>query len=632
MVQETTGCRPIKKGQQNARDIRYKGRKYNIMKTTCFFGVMLWMAALAAQPGSELLARQYMQNREYEKAADLYEELSTKNPTEINLYDAYLTALLMSKQGEKAEKLVNRRKKKYPQVLQYRVDEAYLLENKGQVPEAEKLYKRVADHPDLTIQQYYEAADAFRRRSKYNWAIYVYEQGEEKFGFASDFSTRLAQMYMETGNKAKGLEKYVQMVLTAGYAYEQSKQLFEMNVLDSADFATLRTILLRKLQKSPDNYELNDLLKWTFIKTKDWESAFIQTRALDKRLKEKGVRLIELGDLCVSNEAWSVATRCYEYVKTLGATGEYYNAAVSGLLETRFQQLKTEAKPAPETWLALEAEMLQFLAENGYNDGTWSITSRLSDVYTQYKHTPQKAIELLEKFYQSPGISLKNRSQAKLALGDAYVAHGDVWSSELLFAQVEKDFPEDPLGQEAKYRRARLSYYRGDYDWAMLQLDVLKGATTQLISNNAIRLALTITENLGIDSNYDALERFSRAELLLAQNKLEEAEREMDSIPKLYPGHSLSDDILLQKAVIREKQFRFAEAAELYNTLVVAFGHDILADNGWYRLGLLYEYKLKDLENARKAYEKIILEFPGSYFIPEARAHFRKLRGDKLGS
>jgi tetratricopeptide (TPR) repeat protein len=94
----------------------------------------------------------------------------------------------------------------------------------------------------------------------------------------------------------------------------------------------------------------------------------------------------------------------------------------------------------------------------------------------------------------------------------------------------------------------------------------------------------------------------------------------------------LSDDILLQKAVIREKQYRFAEAVELYNTLVVAFGHDILADNGWYRLGLLYEYKLKDIENARKAYEKIILEFPGSFFMPDARARFRKLRGDKLGS
>ncbi len=602
-----------------------------IKSFSILFG-LLFATFLTAQPSNDLLARQYMQNKEYEKAAALYEDLSNKNPSEFNYYDAYLTALLMSKQREKAEKLVSRRKKKYPQVLQYRVDEAYLLENRGDVPEAEKLYKKIADNPDFSMQQYYEIADAFRRRAKYNWAIYAFEQGEEKFGFASDFSTRLAQMYMETGNKTKGLEKYVQMVLTAGYAYEQSKQLFEMNVTDSADFAILRTILLRKLQKSPDNYELNDLLKWTFIKTKDWESAFMQTKALDKRLKEKGVRLIELGDLCVSNEAWSVATRCYEYVKTLGVTGEHYYAAVSGLLETRFQQLNTEAKPALETWLSLETEMLQYLAENGYNNGTWRITSRLSDVYTQFKHTPSNAIELLEKFYQSPGISQKYRAEAKLALGEAYIAGGDVWSSELLFAQVEKDYPEDPLGQEAKYRRARLSYYRGDYDWAMLQLDVLKGATTQLISNNAIRLALTITENLGLDSNYDALERFSRAELLLAQNKLEEAEHEMDSIPKLYPGHSLSDDILLQKALIREKQYRFEEAAELYNTLVVAFGHDILADNGWYRLGLLYEYKLKDLEKARKAYEKIVLDFPGSFFVPDARARFRKLRGDKLGS
>jgi tetratricopeptide (TPR) repeat protein len=606
--------------------------KGSIMKTIlCLFG-LTWMTALSAQPGNEALARQYMDNREYEKAADLYEELNNKNPGDINLYDAYLTSLLMSKQNDKAEKLVSKRKKKFPQVMQFKVDEAWLLEKKGQVPEAEKLYKKVADLPDLSMQQYYEAADAFRRRTKYKWAIYVYEQGEEKFGFASDFSTRLAQMYMETGNKAKGLEKYVQMVLTSGFAYEQSKQLFEMNVTDSADFAILRSILLRQLQKNPDNFELNDLLKWTFIKTKDWDAAFMQTKALDKRLKEKGARLIELGDLCVSNDAWSVATKCFEYVKSLGTTGDYYYAAVSGLLETRFQQLKTEVKPAPEILLALETEMLQFLAESGYNDGSWRMASRLADVYTQYKHTPDKAVDLLEKFYRTPGLSPKNQAAAKLALGDAYVADSDVWSSELLFAQVEKDFPEDPLGQEAKYRRARLSYYRGDYDWAMLQLDVLKGATTQLISNNAIRLALTVTENLGLDSNYDALERFSKAELLLAQNKLEDAEREMDSIPKLYPGHSLSDDILLQKAIIRENQYRFEEAAELYNTLVVAFGHDILADNGWYRLGLLYEYKLKDPEKARQCYEKIVLDFPGSFFMPDARARFRKLRGDKMGS
>ncbi|MBM3400625.1 MAG: hypothetical protein FJY15_08710, partial [Bacteroidetes bacterium] len=387
--------------------------------------VFFCASILAAQPANESLARQYMENREYSKAADLYEELSNKNPGDFNLYDSYLTALLMSKQNDKAEKLVSKRKKKFPQVIQYRVDEAFLMEKQGQVPEAEKQYKKVADMPNLSVQQYYEAADAFRRRSKYNWAIYVYERGEEQFGFAADFSTRLAQMYMETGNISKGLEKYVQMVLMSGYAYEQSKQLFEMNVTDSADFAILRTILLKQLQKAPDNFELNDLLKWTFIKSRDWEAAFLQTRALDKRLKEKGVRLIELGDLCVSNDAWMEATKCYEYVKSLGTTGDYYHEAVSGLLETRFQQLKTEVMPATETLQALETEMLQFLAENGYNDATWRIASRLSDVYTQYKHTPGKAVVLLEKFYRTPGVSPKNQAEAKLALGEAYVADSD---------------------------------------------------------------------------------------------------------------------------------------------------------------------------------------------------------------
>lgn len=595
-----------------------------------YIGFLVFAFAASAQPGNEQLARQYLENKEYEKAADLYEDLTQKNQSDLGLYDQYLTCLLMSKQQEKAEKLVNKRKKKFPEIIQYRVDEAYLMEKKGQVPEAEKLYKKVADMPKNELQPFYATAEAFRRRSKYQWAIYVYERGEELFGGAADFSSRLAQIYLETGNKAKALEKYVQLVLTSGLAYDQSKQLFEMNVTDSADFTLLRSILLRQLQKDPDRFELNDLLKWTFIKTKDWQAAFMQTRALDKRLKESGMRLIELGELCMSNDAWAAATQCFAYVKSLGATGENYNQAVAGLLETRFQQIKTEATISTITLQTLEGEMLQFLSEYGNTPQTWRTASRLAEVYTQYLHQPDKAVALLEKFYQSPGISGKIQAQAKLALGDAYVTDDDVWSSELLFAQVEKDYPEDPLGQEAKFRRARLSYYRGDYDWAMLQLDALKGATTQLISNNAIRLALTISENLGIDSNYDALERFSKAELLLAQNKLDEAEHEMDSIPKRYPGHSLSDDILFQKALIREKQQRFAEAEELYNTLVVAFAHDILADNAWFKLGLLYEHKLGNTEKAREAFKKIILDFPGSFYAPDARAHYRRLRGDKI--
>ncbi len=591
--------------------------------------VFVSLNSLNAQK-TEALAKQYFDNGEYEKATELYDELLQNSPQDILIYDRYLSCLLFTSQTDKAAKFVAKRKKKYPEQAQYRIDEGFVLEKQGKMPEAEKAYKKALDFLQNELPAYYETAEAFRRRNKYSWMVKTFEMGEAKFGAESDFASLLAQIYMETGERQKALEKYVQMVVMNGYAYEQSKQLFEMNVTDSADFAVLRGILLKQLQKDPDRYELNDLLKWTFIKTKDWNSALIQTRALDKRLKEKGQRVVELGELCTSNEAWGVATQCYEYVKLQGKDGPYYAQAVSGLLETRFKLIETSASSNAGELATLENEMLEFMKEYGNTDQTWKVANRLSELYTRFIHLPEKAVELLEAFQKTYTISKKTQAAAKLALGDAYVISNDVWSSELLFAQVEKDFPEDVLGQEAKYRRARLSYYRGDFDWSVIQLDAIKGATTQLISNNAIRLALTISENLGIDSNYDALSRFANAELLITQNKLEQGETELDSIPKLYPGHSLSDDILLQKALIREKQGRYADAAEFYNTLAIAFGHDILADNAWFNLGLLYEHKLGDKENARKAYEKIVNDFPGSLFIVEARERYRKLRGDNI--
>lgn len=595
----------------------------------CSILFMLLPVALAAQT-DEKLAKQYFENREYAKAAELYEVLAQKDLNNVEHYDHYLQCLLYTSQFDKASKLVLKRKKKFESYLLYAIDEGYVLEKQGKVPDAEKVYTKIINGLGNNNQAYYAAAEAFRKRGKYSFMVKTFERGDEVFGEEADFSSRLAAVYMETGDRERGLERYVKLMLGRGYPYDQVKQMLEMNVDDSTDFAILRGILLKNLQKEPDNWELNDLLKWTFIKQKDWQAAFVQTRALDKRSREKGEKMIELGELCMSNEAWAVASQCFDYVKSLGASNPYYNHAISGLLETRYKQLEITAVPATETINTLEAEMLVYISEKGNSDFSWRVISRLSELYTKYLHTPDKAIVLLENFYKSPGITARTKAAAKLALGDAYVMDEDVWSSELLYAQVEKDFPEDATGQEAKFRRARLSYYRGDFDWAMVQLDALKGATTQLISNNAIRLALTITENLGIDSNYDALNRFANAELLISQNTLEQAERELDSIPALYPGHSLSDDILMQKAIIREKQLRFNDAVELYNTLIVAFNHDILTDNAWYNLGLLYENKIGDKAKAKAAFEKIIQDFPGSIYAIDARVHYRKLRGDNI--
>ena len=112
-------------------------------------------------------------------------------------------------------------------------------------------------------------------------------------------------------------------------------------------------------------------------------------------------------------------------------------------------------------------------------------------------------------------------SQAKaepdhsLELGDIYTLSGEVWEAALIYGQVEKSFPNEVYGQEARFKNARLAYYQGDFLWAKAQLDVLKSSTSQLIANDALNLSLLISDNLQNENDTLALKRYSEAELYI---------------------------------------------------------------------------------------------------------------------
>jgi tetratricopeptide (TPR) repeat protein len=188
-----------------------------------------------------------------------------------------------------------------------------------------------------------------------------------------------------------------------------------------------------------------------------------------------------------------------------------------------------------------------------------------------------------------------------------------------LYSQVDKDFREDLLGEEARFRNAKLAYYRGDFDWAQGQLTVLKASTAELIANDALYLSILITENLAEDSNYVPLRRFAYADLLLFQNKDKEADALLDSIVTHYPEHPLYDDILLQKAKLAQKHRAYDKALAYLNIIHDKHGKDVLGDDAVFRIADIYERYLQKPEQAKKYYEMLILEYPGSTYIQTAR-------------
>ena len=593
----------------------------------------------------------YNQN-DFSRAAILLEDIVEANPRDELSYRRYLQCLIKTNQQEKAIKFIKKKVKKSPYPILYVVDECYVNTTFPDGPNKQKYTLRAEELKALIIeqltvhameqmgQQHIAIAQRFEQYELKEYAIAVLQSADQILGDINpEISNKLAELYMETGNREKGLQRYV-MLMLSGVPFESMKQVFETQITDSADYVLLQRLLLKQIEQNPEVTAFSEGLKWTFVKQGNWQSAFLYTRSIDKRLKENGERVFELGELCQSNGEYPVALQCFQYC--IGLKETFFDPALAQAkwIDVTYD-ITMKGRPRIEDVIQLQKQMLAFEQNYGPQEASLSNALKYAQLLIRYDSLfavtqesgkisgSQQAIKLLEK-YIDPSTHLKKISLAKvkMTLGDVLLSRGDVWTSELLYAQVEKDFTEEEMGQFAKFKRAELSFYRGDFDWASMQLEVLKSATTQLISNDAMELALVIIDNLGIDSNYTALTWYGKALLAEKQQHHKLANKYLDSITTEFPGHGLSDEILFVKARMAETNGDYVAATNLLETLSIAYNFDILADNALYKLGMLYMYSMNQPEKAKIAFEKLIEKYSSSVYIVDARREYRKIRGN----
>jgi tetratricopeptide (TPR) repeat protein len=252
----------------------------------------------------------------------------------------------------------------------------------------------------------------------------------------------------------------------------------------------------------------------------------------------------------------------------------------------------------------------------------------LAELQAFYLNNLSKSIKLMEELIAIPMLDRNQLSEAKIKLGDFFLMKGEIWEASLLYSQVDKEMKDAPLGEMARYKNAKLSYYKGDFEWAQDQLDVLKGSTSELISNDAIDVSVFIMEHFNLDTSATSMRFFAEADLLIFQNRFEEAFEKMDSLLLKFPTHGLGDDVYYAKAKIFIKKRQFDKALELLGKIPEEYKDGILTDNALFKMAEIQETELKNKAKAMELYEKILMDFSGSTFTVEARKRFRKLRGD----
>ncbi|MCK9616466.1 MAG: tetratricopeptide repeat protein [Lentimicrobiaceae bacterium] len=580
---------------------------------------------------NEQLALQYMMNREFDKAVEIYEDLYNKNPTQY-YFSNYTFCLIELQNYEKAEKIIKKHIRSHPKEPKFLVDLGYVYSKEGEQRKSENAYNEAIEKMKPDRQQITELANAFLVKRENERAIETIKKGRNLLPDKYPFSIELADIYERQEDWSNYYNELLDLIIF-DYQYLQNVQnKLQDNLTNDPENKkneAFRNILLKRIQKFPEQQFYAELMIWYSIQQKDFASALLQAKALDRRNGENGQRIMEIGDLATTNKKYELAEDAYSYIVTKkGEESPYYVNSRIALLETRMNRLIPDFPLNKEKMLALENEMYSTLSTLGKNRNTIPLMRALARLEAFYLSKNNTAIALLNEAINIENISTIIQAECKLDLADIMLFSGEQWEATLLYSQVEKSLPNDPLAHEAKFRNARLFYFIGEFSWAKAQLDVLKAATSKLIANDAMQLSLLIADNTNPDSTSTELAMYSRADFLLYQNKKEMALQTLDSLLTSFSSHPIISQVIFKESEIRILQGRYLDADTLLGQILVTYPYSILADDALMKRAELYENQFQNPTKAMYFYQKLMTNYPGSLFVEEARKRFRALRGD----
>lgn len=592
------------------------------MRNLIFLLLLVLGASAIAQ--SELLAKNYFNQGEYEKALTIYEKLYRQTPGRLD----YLKALVESNQQlenfEESERLLNERLSSNGSLPQLYVDLGYNYSLQNLDIEASKNYDLAIEAVKSRPNYVFIIGRSFENYNLLDQAVIVYESAME-LNPDLDFNGQLARIYGEQGKLEEMFNKYIDLIEKNPSSRTKAQYDFSLYVTEDASNEAnivLRKILIQKLQENP-NILFNELLSWLFIQQKDFKKAFAQEKAIYKRTGEDLRSIGDLAIIAIADKDYENAELIVNFLIENATTPE---AKLQG--HQYLMKIALESTP-PDEYPKVERQFEDLFETFGLGRSTYLLQIDYNHFIGFKMGKKEAALENLNMLLKEKLTSYQE-ARVKMELADILVYDEKFNKALIYYSQIQKKVQSHVLAQEARFKVAQTSYFKGDFQWAQIQLDVLRKSASQLIANDAMQLSLMIRDNSLEDSTQTALKKYAKADLMAFQQKYDEAILALEEITINHKGEKIEDEALLKQGEIFEKTGQYLKAEANYLKLIEFYNDDILADDAHFRLAKLYQNQLQQPDKAKELYEQIIFNFADSIYFVEARKKYRLLRGDAI--
>ncbi|MFY0712314.1 tetratricopeptide repeat protein [Seonamhaeicola sp. NFXS20] len=569
------------------------------------------------------LAVDYFKKGEYDKALHEYKKLYAQSPSNINYVNQIIASHQQLEQYDEAEAFLENliSRINYPALL---VELGFNYQLKNDVEKANAYYTQALKQINERPSYVFAIARSFQSHSLLNEAVVAYEKAMQ-LNPDYNFNIQLAQLYGEQGHIEKMFNSYLNFAETNPISLSDIKRRINGFLGASGDDENnilLRKILLKKLQQEP-NLLWNEMLSWLFIQQKDFKKAFIQEKAIFNRKPESLERIKELGRITTKENQNEIAKEIYNYIINTAQD-------LDTKLNAQYYLIQIETKESSkENYEEINKKYLALFEEFGTFSQTVDLQIAYAHFLAFYMDKTTEATKVLEKTLELP-INRLQKAQVKLELGDILVLQEKFNQALIYYTQIQRNLKNSTISQEARFRVAKTSYYKGDFKWAESQLKILKSSTSQLIANDALDLKLLISDNKYEDSTQTALKLYAKADLLAFQNKTDQAISILNKILNEHKTEPIIAQTLFKQGQLFKQKGEINKAVANFEVLIENYRDGILADDTYFNLGRLYEDVLNQPEKAKSLYEQIIFNHADSIYFVDARKRYRALRGDDI--
>lgn len=573
------------------------------------------------------LALEYYNNREFDKAESVLEALLEKN-TNSTYLRYYLNSLVEQKKFDETEKAIKYYSRKVGNNPSIKVDFGQIYKLIGKAKESEKYYREAISGSLNNRNSVVSVASRFINSREFDWAERTYIEASKKLkneSFEQEMATlyyymrrydEMVDIYLELLARSDGFLQMVQNRLNSAIYTDTDKSLTDI----------VEQKLLLKIQQYPKHDVFNEMLIWIYIQQNNYAGAYIQARALDLRNRENGSRLITLAQQATEAKDYETAVKAYNDVLAYGEFSPFYEEAYREKLYVLYARIKTGLDADIETINNTIELYRNAITKFGYRHDFLPTILNFIELLSLYSDSYTEALQTIEKAENIRGLMKADIANIEILKADIMLYQNKIWDATLIYAKIERDNKDNPIGYEAKFRKVKMAFYLHDFEWAKSQIDVIKASTTKLTSNDAIEMSIVLYEGWSeTDSTQQPLKLFASALLKHAQHDVQNVLILVDSI--IATEHSfLSVEALNLKGKVLQENARYAEAAEAYERAVTFYSYETNSDFSLFQLGKLYSEHLNDSNKAIELFTRLLHDYKSSIFCIEARHLIHNIR------